>query len=207
MARVKADQSGSQGGSELMTRLVDEGARLLVEEGLGAISLRKVAAAAGVSTMPVYTLFGDKRGLLRAMHREGFQRLGAALRSVPESDNPLAHLGLLGLAYREAALRSPNLYGLMFGHEVGAVEPDEQGRSVAEAAYRPLVEAVVRCQEAGILSGDDPERIALHLWAVAHGMVSLEINGKLPPLGASAEEMYVQSLNQAAAPFLSSDQA
>lgn len=202
MARVKAEQAGS----ELMARLVDEGARLLVEQGPGGISLRKVAAAAGVSTMPVYTLFGDKRGLLLAMHREGFQRLGAALTDVPEADNPLQHLGLLGLAYRDAALRSPHLYALMFGHEVATVEPDEQGRSAAEAAYRPLVDAVVRCQEAGILVADDPERIALHLWAVAHGMVSLELNGKLPRLG-SLEELYVQALNNAAAPFLSVDKA
>jgi len=202
MARVKAEQAGS----ELMARLVDEGARLLVEEGPGGISLRKVASAAGVSTMPVYTLFGDKRGLLLAMHREGFQRLGAALADVPEADNPLQHLGLLGIAYREAALRSPNLYALMFGHEVASVEPDEQGRSAAEAAYRPLVEAVVKCQEAGILVADDPERIALHLWAVAHGMVSLELNGKLPQLG-SLEDLYVQALNNAAAPFLSVDKA
>ncbi|HZM82856.1 MAG TPA: TetR/AcrR family transcriptional regulator [Candidatus Limnocylindrales bacterium] len=197
MVRVKAEP----GGLELMARLVDEGARLLVEEGPGGISLRKVAAAAGVSTMPVYTLFGDKRGLLLAMHREGFQRLGAALRDVPESDNPLQHLGLLGIAYREAALRSPNLYGLMFGHEVASVQPDERGRSAADAAYRPLVEAVIRCQDAGILVAADPERIALHLWAVAHGMVSLELNGKLPQLG-SMEDLYLQALNHAAAPFV-----
>ena len=202
MARVKAEP----GTSDLMARLVDEGARLLVAEGPGGISLRKVAAAAGVSTMPVYTLFGDKRGLLLAMHREGFQRLGAALRDVPEADNPLQYLGLLGIAYREAALRSPNLYGLMFGHEVTAVEPDEQGRSAAEAAYRPLVEAVARCQDAGILVAGDPERIALHLWAVAHGMVSLELNGKLPKLG-SLEELYLQALNNAAVPFLSVNKA
>src|SRR5262245_38161577 len=59
--------------ASLMARLVDEGARLLVQEGPAGISLRKVAAAAGVSTMPVYTIFGDKRGLLLAMHREAFR--------------------------------------------------------------------------------------------------------------------------------------
>ncbi len=185
-----------------MTRLVDEGARLLVEEGPAGLSLRKVAAAAGVSTMPVYTLFGDKRGLLLAMHREAFKRLGEALRAVPMGDDPLAYLGLLGQAYREAALRSPNLYGLMFGHEVAGVEPDEQGRTAAEAAYRPLVDAVAWCQREKVFVSGDPDRIALHLWAVSHGMLSLELNGKLPaPLG-SAEEQYVQALHYAAAPFL-----
>ncbi len=184
-----------------MARLVDEGARLLVQEGPTGISLRKVAAAAGVSTMPVYTLFGDKRGLLLAMHREAFKRLGEALRAVPKGDNALAYLGQLGLAYREAALRSPNLYGLMFGHELAGVEPDERGRSVAEAAYRPLVEAVILCQEDDFLVRGEPDRIALHLWAVSHGMVSLELNGKLPELGPP-EEQYLQALTYAAAPFL-----
>jgi AcrR family transcriptional regulator len=185
-----------------VTRLIDEGARLLVQEGPGGLSLRKVAAAAGVSTMPVYTLFGDKRGLLTAMHREAFKRLGATLREVRYTDNALAYLGMLGLAYREAALRSPNLYALMFGHEVAEVEPDEEGRHAAEEAYRPLVEAVLLCQGEGVLvPGEDPERIALHLWAVSHGMISLELIGKLPPLG-DPQEQYLQALRYAAAPFL-----
>lgn len=192
-------------GSSLMARLVDEAARLLVEEGPAGVSLRKVAAAAGVSTMPVYTLFGDKRGLLVAMHRQAFQRLGDTLRAVPEGDDPLAHLALIGLAYRESALRSPHLYALMFGHEVAEVESavDAEGRAAADAAYRPLVEGVERCQAAGVFRPGDPEQIALHLWAVSHGMVSFELNGKLPGADA-AEALYVQALTYAAMPFLTS---
>src|ERR1700754_3281426 len=100
---------------DLTTRLVDEAARLLTDHGPAGLSLRKLAAAAGVSTMPVYTLFGDKQGLLAAMHREGFRRLGAALLAAPRSDDPLADVIALGLAYREAALAGPHLYGLLFG--------------------------------------------------------------------------------------------
>jgi AcrR family transcriptional regulator len=190
--------------SDVKARLIDEAARLLVEEGSAGLSLRRVAAAAGVSTMPVYTLFGDKRGLLVAMHREAFQRLGETLRGVPAGDDPLVYIAQLGLAYREAALRSPNLYGLMFGPETASVSPDEEGQEVADAAYRPLVEAVVRCQKAGLFKKDDPERIALHLWAVAHGMVSLELNGKLPR-PSDAEAQYADALNLSALPFIAND--
>jgi AcrR family transcriptional regulator len=184
-----------------MARLVDEAARLLVEHGPAGLSLRKVAAAAGVSTMPVYTLFGDKRGLLAAMHREGFRRLAQALQSVSLTDDPLGDLAQLGLAYRRAALASSNLYALMFGHVVPEFTPDSQGRAVAEAVYSPLVEAVARCQQAGVLAGDDPERVALHVWAVAHGMVSLEINQQLPQI-APADDLYTEALTLAALPFL-----
>lgn len=187
MREVKAD---------LVARFIDEGARLLVEEGPAGLSLRKVAAAAGVSTMPVYTLFGDKAGLLAAMHREGFRRLGAAMSEVPESEEPLDYLRALGVAYRQAALRSPNLYDLMFGHQF---EPDTEGQVAAEATFTPLVDAVARCQRAGTFVQGDPRRIALHLWAVSHGMISLELNGKV---AERVEELYLEALFLAAKPFV-----
>ncbi|MDI6099000.1 TetR/AcrR family transcriptional regulator [Actinoplanes sp. NEAU-A12] len=185
----------------LTDRLVDEAARILVESGPAGLSLRRLATACGVSTMPVYTLFGDKQGLLAAMHREGFRRLGAALEQVAVTGDPLADLTALGAAYRAAALASPHLYALMFGHMAPDFSPGEQGRAAADATYQPLVDAVARCQRAGVLRGDDPQRIALHLWAVAHGMVNLELNRQLPPLGDPAD-LFREALGYAGAPFL-----
>ncbi len=185
-----------------MRRLVDEAAHRLVAEGPAALSLRKLAASVGVSTMPVYTLFGDKHGLLAAMYEEGFRRLGDALRAVPATDDPLGDLTELGLAYRRAALAGRHLYGLMFGQPIPEFSPDESGQAAAEAAYRPLVDGVIRCQEAGIIIPADPERIALHLWAVTHGMVSLELNGQLPDSGA-VPEAFGDALIYAGTPFIS----
>jgi AcrR family transcriptional regulator len=182
-----------------MDQLVDAGARLLAEGGPAGLSLRRVAAAVGVSTMPVYTLFGDKQGLLVAMHREGFLRLGRALALVPPGDDPLFFLSALGLAYRQAALASPNLYGLMFGQAVPGFAAGTDGQAAADAAYRPLVEAVAGAQAADVLGGSSAERVALHLWAVAHGMVSLELTGQLPP--GDPEELYAEALMYAAVPF------
>ncbi|HXJ25557.1 MAG TPA: TetR/AcrR family transcriptional regulator, partial [Streptosporangiaceae bacterium] len=166
MARVNPE-------SDLTRRLVDEGARILAEEGPAALSLRKLAAAAGVSTMPVYTLFGDKQALLAAMHRDGFRRLRARLDQVQPTGEPLADLGRLGLAYRESALAGPHLYRLMFGGATAGFDADTVGAEVADDAYRPLVDAVAAAMAAGTLRPGDPERVALHLWSVAHGMVSL----------------------------------
>ena len=43
--------------------------------------------------------------------------------------------------------------------------------------------------------------VRVHLWAVSHGMVSLELNGQLPPIGG-AEDLYVMALMNAALPFM-----
>jgi AcrR family transcriptional regulator len=182
--------------------LVDVAARLLVEEGPAKLSLRRLAAEAGTSTMAVYTRFGDKGRLLAAMHGEGFRRLGAALHAVPHTGDPVADLYAMGLAYREAALASRHLYSLMFGRPLAELSEDEQAQAVARAAYAPLIDGVRRCQEAGAMTADDAERIALHLWSTAHGMVSLELNDQLPPAAEPPARLYEQALTYSAVPFL-----
>lgn len=183
---------------ELGRRLIDEAARIFAEQGPAGLSLRKVAAAAGTSTMTVYTRFGDKQGLLDAMHREGFRRLADQIHEATRSDDPLVELGH---AYRSAALASPQLYGLMFGPLPAGFEPTEDTDKAAAATYAPLVDGVRAAVERGDLAGD-PEDIALHLWVVAHGMVSLELSGQLPVPAAKAAERYDQALWLAAQPFI-----
>jgi AcrR family transcriptional regulator len=189
--------------AELATRLVDEAGRILAGEGAGALTLRRLATVTGTSTMAVYTLFGDKQGLLAAMHREGFARLAAAAREAQAtSDDPLEALAAQGVAYRRTALANPHLYGLMFGTAAPGFRPDAEGEAVAESAYQPLVEGVRRCLEAGAMRGADAERIALHLWAVSHGMVSLEIAGLLEGDEQQRNAQYVDALIFSSMPFL-----
>lgn len=189
--------------SDLAARLVDEAGRLLAREGAAALTLRRLAIASGTSTMAVYTLYGDKQGLLRAMYQAGFERLGRALRAAAAGhEDPLDALVALGHAYRDTALANPHLYDLMFGAAVPGFVPDERGQAVADAAYQPLVDGVQRCLDAGQMGGTAAERIALHLWSVSHGFVSLELAGHLHAADPAAA--YVEALVYAGLPFVTS---
>src|SRR3954451_18159427 len=178
--------------ADLATELVDAAGRILAAEGAAAMALRRLAQTAGTSTMAVYTLFGDKQGLLAAMYREGYRRLGTAMADAAAGvDDPLEVMVRYGRAYRAAALANPHLYDLMFGRPVPAFAPDEDAKEIADATFQPLVTGVQRCLDAGVFIGDDAERIAFHLWAVSHGMVSLELAGHLP---GEADNAYEESL-------------
>jgi AcrR family transcriptional regulator len=202
MAPVKAHTA------DLATRLVDEAGRVLSEEGAVALTLRRLAGRTGTSTMAVYTLFGDKRGLLAAMYREGYARLGAALEAAAvDRDDALTALAALGLAYRETALANPHLYDLMFGRPVPGFEPDPEAKAIADASWRPLVDAVQRCLDSGALVAGDAERTALHLWAVSHGMVSLELAGHIQGDAAQRAALYTDALIYSSLPFLPSEQS
>ena len=69
-------------------------------------------------------------------------------------------------------------------------------------AGRRLVECVQRCLDAGDFHRTPAERIALHLWSVSHGMVSLELAGHLDV--ADPETAYVEALVYAGLPFVAS---
>jgi AcrR family transcriptional regulator len=181
-------------------RMIDEAGRILVSDGLAGLSLRKLAIAAGTSTMSVYTRFGSKPHLLAAMRREGFRRLGVAMSSALGPPDPLERMTAVGLAYRQAALASPSLYGLMFGPQPSDLEVSSADQEAADATYQILVDGVRENVSAGWLAGD-PSRIALHLWSVAHGMVSLELAGTLGVSASEYEELYASALAYAAQPF------
>jgi AcrR family transcriptional regulator len=59
------------------TALIEHAARITAEEGREALTLRRLAAGVGTSTMAVYTHFGGMDDLRRAVRREGFARLAS----------------------------------------------------------------------------------------------------------------------------------
>src|SRR3954462_11276186 len=106
-------------GSETLRRaLLDTASRLLVKEGPSALTMRRLANAAGCSTTVLYTVFGGKDGIAEALYREGFLRFAKRLAAVPANKDPLARLLALGHAYRDNALDNPTYYRVMFGEAI-----------------------------------------------------------------------------------------
>jgi len=167
----------------LRIRLVEAAAQLLADEGVGAVTTRRVAAAVGTSTTAIYSLIGSKDELVREMHREGFQRLADHLAKVELTDDPLADLSELGAAYHAMAVESPHLYNVMFGVSWPSFEPDAADRRLARGTLQVLVDAVARAVDAGLLEGD-PTDLALELWSYNHGLTSLGLTGMLGPPAA-----------------------
>jgi AcrR family transcriptional regulator len=196
-------------GDDLRLALLDAAGRLLHDEGPHALSTRRLADAVGTSTQAIYTLFGAKDGVVRAMYREGFARLLASMRaaqsaSVEADGDALDALYRLGVAYRAAALASPYLYDVMFATPVPEFVCDDDDRLVAHQTLLVLVDAVQRAIDAGMVAGP-ADLVARHLWICTHGFVSLELAGYLGVETAHADEAYGGELIAALDPFLDDD--
>ena len=81
-----ARRKGEAHGDTLRVALLDAAGALLHAEGPQALTTRRLADAVGTSTQAIYTLFGGKEGIVRAMYREGFDRLEQCLADVPASN-------------------------------------------------------------------------------------------------------------------------
>jgi len=185
---TKARQHGQD---TLRRALLDTASRLLAEEGPQALTMRRVATAAGCSTTVLYTTFGGKEGLADALYREGFERLGSRLEeaaaTVDGPDDPIATATALALAYRAHALADRNYYGVMFQRAIPGFTPSSESLRVGNATLGILADAVRDAIAAGILIPADAEAVADVLWAAAHGVVSLEIAGHFPDPEVAAD--------------------
>jgi AcrR family transcriptional regulator len=172
-------------------KLLHAAVGLLDEHGPDALQTRKVATAAGTSTMAVYTHFGGMRGLIATVAEEGLRQFAAAL-TVPETPDPVADLMAIGIAYRRYAIERPHMYRLMFGstsaHGINAPAHDLLALSVAEISdhypsFAHLVSAVHRSMQAGRITAGSPDddaavvTVAAQFWALIHGFVMLELAG------------------------------
>ncbi|MCV7444884.1 TetR/AcrR family transcriptional regulator [Mycobacterium paraense] len=174
---------------------------LLDEHGPDALQTRRVAGAAGTSTMALYTHFGGMRGLIAGVAEEGLRQFDAAL-TVPETDDPVADLFAVGAAYRRYAIERPHMYRLMFGstsaHGINAPAGNVLTLTVAEIergipSFAHVVRAVQRSMRAGRITvgaADEATDAAIvataaQFWALVHGFVMLELAGFYGAEGAA----------------------
>nr|RAV90304.1 TetR family transcriptional regulator [Aerococcus tenax] len=168
--------------------LLDAASDMLMRGGPDALSLRKIAAKVGTSTMAVYTAFGGKEGLVAALFEEAFDRLADAEFAVERPADPLLWLGGLGQAYRRFAIENPSYYALMISVTMpvsAALRHDQPADGETPArnisrhpSFQILIDAIEACIAEGSFSADaDALVIADALWATTHGHCSLELAG------------------------------
>jgi AcrR family transcriptional regulator len=172
--------------------LIENAARITAEEGREALTLRRLATEVGASTMAVYTHFGGMDELRREVRREGFARLAAHLAAVERTDDPVADLIVSGFAYYTNAVTNPNLYRAMFMDG----PRDDKDSEIGLDTFETLVVLVARCIDEGRFDPAEPRDLATTIWAMAHGVISLELAGMLP------DENAVQTLRSGARSLL-----
>jgi AcrR family transcriptional regulator len=151
--------------AQVASELLNAAERVLAEDGMRGLTVRAVAAKAGVAPMSVYNQFGGKAGLLAALPLRGLGRLEAAIEAGQEAD-ARARLRRCCLQYREFALANPRLYAILV-----------EGAAHAGGCLAPLARNVELAAAAGVIAVRDANEAAQQIWCALHGAVALELSG------------------------------
>ena len=144
--------------------------RLLDTGGPGAVTLRAVGDAAGISQSAPYRHYEDKRALLEAMVRANLDYFNSALEKARrDQPAPFGALDRLVRAYFDFARRFPVRYRFLL--EVSR-EDSPLGAEVRQA-FGAVTALVRTAQQAGELKGGDPEQISALIFGAAYGMADL----------------------------------
>ena len=166
---------------DLKNALIKAGIQILSKEGLGGLSLRRVAKKAGVSHTAPYAHFADKQALIAAISTEGYHQLYEQLTAAVETNhgNPQNLLVEVAWAYVQFALKDPELFKVMFSGVIEQEKDYPDFREISQKNFQLLVGIVKTYQETGLLSPEPLDLVAVRLWSLVHGFIMLLLEGQI----------------------------
>jgi AcrR family transcriptional regulator len=203
----------------------------IAEFGAPALSLRAIARALKISAPAIYNYFPDRDALVTALIIDAFTSFGdwqLEARNTVSTDDSRKKLQAIGLAYRNWAHTYPQRYQLIFGTPIPGYEaPAKKVFPSSARSISALFSVVEELRAAGKLSTESVPTVnekyrayydqwrkysgdvnplslfvAMIIWARVHGIVSLEIQGNLPPFGENGDALYRFELSSQANQFI-----
>ncbi len=201
--------------------------------GASALSLRAIARELKITAPAIYNYFPDRDALVTALIVDAFTSFGdwqlEARDSVPEEDSK-GRMEAIGLAYRDWAHAFPQRYQLIFGTPIpGYKGPIERIFPSSARSLSALVSVIEGLRVLGKLNIDIFPKVkseyktsfemwqtyggnadilslsvAMLIWSRVHGIVSLEIQGNLPPFGPKGDALYRYELQSTYQQFIKS---
>ena len=215
---------------DLQTAIKDTAWKQIAEKGAPALSLRAIARELDITAPAIYNYFQDRDALVTALIIDAFTSFGDSqleARDAVPTEDLAGQMKAIGIAYRNWAHTYPQRYQLIFGAPIPGYEaPVAEVFPSSARSITALFNVVESFRFAGKLTIDSyPEVkeeyqihfdmwrthigevhplslfVAMTIWARVHGIVSLEIQGNLPPFGASGDELYLYELESIARQF------
>jgi AcrR family transcriptional regulator len=161
-------------------RLLTIAREIVVAEGADAVTIRRVATAAGLTPMAIYRHYANREALLQRVADDCFAEIGArwATRErAPDLDGRVAELLDDHLDF---ALEQPRLYDFVFLEgRAGARRWPDDFRNGGSPSLNLVADAVRTGIERGEVRDEDEWELALLFAAMLHGLVRLYQGGRI----------------------------
>ncbi|NBC36146.1 TetR family transcriptional regulator [Novosphingobium sp. FSY-8] len=166
--------------ADLRRVLIDAARDHIAAHGHLSLSLRALAAQAGVTTAAPYHHFADRRALLLAVAEEAYATLLTQSQAVTASALPPAEkLMVLGMNFLRFAEAQPRLMELMFESELTTPVIDPALSALQTQAYAAQIAVIA--QALPHISSLEVSVRAMALWSLIYGYATLRAKLSMRP--------------------------
>lgn len=184
--KVVAKHQRRARGSLSREEIIEAATAVINEQGVEAMSMRRVAERLGCSVASPYAHFENQEEIMRSLVMNGETRLTADLRQAQASStNVYEQLDAIAHGYWNFASKNRELHRLMFSASGGKLY--RRSFPTLPTSYRVFLETIRH----GISSGAIPytrknyPAIARTMWSWMYGLIVLDLNGMIRhPQGA-----------------------
>lgn len=151
-------------------RVVDTATALADKEGLGRLTLARLADELGVRPPSLYDHVDGLEGLRRALRQRGLESMAAAFRRAATGRSQDDAVRALADAFRSFAREHPALYE-------ATVRSAEKDSPEVRAAAEDVLEVLLAILGGYGIRGEEAVHATRYLRSVLHGFTSLELAG------------------------------
>ena len=173
--------------------VLDAAMELLRDGGAESLSMRRLAAALGVSTQVVYSRVGGKPEVARALHDQAFAALSALVDGAAARWGNRDDVHEVAQHYFDHAVADPVRFELMFGTPIKEFVRDAEAQAVELEAFRQTWVAVIRAWLDAVEPDRAPSsavRLAYRCWTAVHGITTVHLAGHSAPADDPEAELH-----------------
>ena len=176
--------------ADIRERATGVAERIVLSEGMEALSARRLAKELGVSVGSLYNAFGDLDAVVRTVIASSAVMLSDILSAAVEgaAKDRHARVVALGEAYFDFAIAEPERWRLLFEYRSN-VPNDLTARDFQSG----LLEMLIRAGD-GDPDSERQRQFFLLLWASVHGLVSLACRRTIVAIDPDLARTYIGDL-------------
>ena len=173
-------------GMTTRQKILDVARKMISQQGLASVSMRKIGKKVGISQVAIYRHFADKNELIAQIIDKGYQRLVQNLQSAAaQSNNPAEFISNVIKVYVDFALADPNFFKAVMFSSSGPARKQVNSLSQGITRTRDTFRLVNKILEDGMAKGifreGDSELLSQSIWMAVFGIASrLVLESELP---------------------------
>jgi AcrR family transcriptional regulator len=152
---------------------------IIRRRGIEALTVRGLAAEAGVTTRAIYSLFSGLPEIISVLCARSTEAMVRHHEAVPVTDDPISEFLPLALAYRSAAREQADLYEMLYTPTAAPGQSAVEYPQQVQRTIGRVQDTIRRASLAGQLRPLDDHELFQGLWGIVHGLTSLELRGVL----------------------------